>query len=118
MNLYDELIIILQDGKELGFTYDEIDDIIKALERAKKVEKELEEYKISDKSKEESSIEYYNLYKETKCKLKKVEELLELFKQLSLVNYNMAITHGGEDYYENKREIIIKKIKALEEELK
>ena len=38
MNLYDELITILQDGKELGFTYDEIDEIIKALERAKKVE--------------------------------------------------------------------------------
>jgi len=36
MNLYDELIIILQDGKELGFTYDEIDDIIKALTNAKK----------------------------------------------------------------------------------
>ena len=36
MNLYDELIIILQDGKELGFTHDEIDYIIKALTRAKK----------------------------------------------------------------------------------
>ena len=36
MNLYDELITILQDGKELGFTYDEIDAIIQALERAKK----------------------------------------------------------------------------------
>ena len=35
MSLYDELITILQDGKELGFTYDEIDAIIKALERAK-----------------------------------------------------------------------------------
>ncbi len=81
MNIYDELITILQDGKELGFTYDEIDDIIKALERAKKVEKELEEYKISDKSKEESSIEYYNLYKETKRKLKKVEELLALYRE-------------------------------------
>lgn len=49
---------------------------------------------------------------------KKEHELLGLFKQLSLVNYNMAITRGGEDYYENKRAILIKKIIALEEELK
>ena len=45
MNLYDELITILQDGKELGFTYDEIDDIIQALERAKKVEELLGLYR-------------------------------------------------------------------------
>ena len=38
MNLYDELIAVLHDSKELGLTYDEIDEIIKALERAKKVE--------------------------------------------------------------------------------
>ena len=46
MNLYDELITILQDGKELGFTYDEIDDIIKALTRAEKVEELLGLYRL------------------------------------------------------------------------
>ena len=45
MNLYDELIIILQDGKELGFTHDEIEYIIKALERAKNVEELLGLYR-------------------------------------------------------------------------
>ena len=46
MNIYDELIAVLHDGKELGFTYDEIDEIIKALERAKNVEELLALYRL------------------------------------------------------------------------
>lgn len=45
MSPHDELIAVLHDGKELGFTYDEIDEIIKALERAKKMEELLELYR-------------------------------------------------------------------------
>ena len=81
MNLYDELITILQDGKELGFTYDEIDDIIKALERAKKVEELLDLYRehkylvpfkpgLGDKSKRVCDISI-----EIKLKEKELEEL-------------------------------------------
>ena len=49
MNLYDELIAVLHDSKELGLTYDEIDEIIKALERAKKVEELLRLYQQKEK---------------------------------------------------------------------
>jgi len=54
----------------------EIADTIQLLKRSEILQNELEEYKVSDKSKEESSIEYYNLYKETKRQLKKVEEFI------------------------------------------
>lgn len=45
MSPHDELIAVLHDGKELGLTYDEIDEIIKALERAKKMEELLGLYR-------------------------------------------------------------------------
>jgi len=59
--------------------YFELDKYFKQQEAQSK---ELEEYKISDKSKEESSIEYYNLYKDTKRRLAKVEELLRLYRSV------------------------------------
>ena len=106
--IYDEAIENLKNGMDNLYSY-QVLEIIKALERAKKVEKELEEYKISDKSKEESSIEYYNLYKETKCKLKKVEELLELYRYVwhtPILNQTISFEEA------------INRIDELEEELK
>ena len=86
MSKKEEAVEQLKNCEDMHIWVKPIKDYIKELEakeeRAKKVEEELEEYKISDKSKEESSIEYYNLYKETKRKLKKVEELLGLYRKL------------------------------------
>ena len=94
--IYDEAIKTLNTFRNAYYNYTEDEEkknVAQALDVVlpynKKVEKELEEYKISDKSKEESSIEYYNLYKETKRKLKKVEELLGLYQsRFSFYNFD------------------------------
>lgn len=121
MNIYDEAIETLENSKACtGFNCD-YPNVIKALERAKKVEEELEEYKISDKSKEDSSILYYNLYKEAKRKLKKVEELLDLYRlqQEFKERYNTSVRLlDQQEYLDNIREIaeeIYLKEKELEE---
>lgn len=112
MNIYDLAIeeLIQENNESCKTLENRIPNVFKALERAKKVEKELEEYKISDKSKEESSIEYYNMFKETKRKLKKVEELLGLYKQ-----YYNRIPIGTSMY---KVELEIARLEKELEELK
>lgn len=81
--------------------------------KAQAQEQELAELKKSDKSKEQSSIDYYNEMRNYKKELeelqkrtKKIEELLELYREL----------HETQDMvtYEN----VLEQIKALEEELK
>ena len=79
--------------------------------------KELQDY-INEYGMDYYGTKHYPVTIKALERAKKVEKLVELFKQLSVVNYNMAITQGSENYYENKRAILIKKIKASEEELK
>lgn len=76
MNLYDEA---LSKALWIKFNKDiEVDEIIKALERAKKVEKELKYTK-------EQFDKYWKEVCILKPKLSKVEGLLGLYKELSFI---------------------------------
>ena len=46
MSPYDEAMIKLNHGMEFGMTYGQRDDILEALERAKKVEELLKQYQV------------------------------------------------------------------------
>jgi hypothetical protein len=73
-------------------------------QRAEKVEEELEEYKISDKSKEESNIEYYNMYKEYKRKYEQLKRDVKRYFEID----NQEGFYNQEEYdewYELKKEL-------------
>ena len=67
------------DMPRLIFNRNDIECILKLIE---KQQKEIEELNKSDTSKEQSSMNYYNLYKELEDKIKaKIEELNKEYKE-------------------------------------
>lgn len=87
--------------KQEEYTNSEIDNYIKILlDLIEKQSKEIEELNKSDESKEQSSMKYYNLYKELVDKIKaKIEEI-------DYILNNMKLIEKLRVYYEAQKEVL------------
>lgn len=109
--IYDEAMIKLNHGMEFGMTYEQRDDILEALERAKNVEEELEYTKK----------QLDNYWKEVcilKQRLEKVEELLGLKNELISFYQELVFSKGNTRTLYKHINTLKELIKQLEEEMK
>ena len=99
---------------DLGWDFKCI-DCINAIDKVLKQSKEIEELNKSDESKEQSSMKYYNLYKELEDKIKakdvtkKYENMIEAFE----CDFNLPFNYDDFTMFDDLKRLIRNKNKRL-----